>query len=330
MSNIKEMEQAFIEQLNEWHTFYEPYDTELDIALHKAYAEVLKKGKNNIDWNSIRFSPSGATKCPRELYSKLKKLRPDNNKLNPHQRRYMSQGTALGDWLQREILLCERYYENFTGKKPRFTFARTKEGYPAFEDFVFTQKEVTYDEETFNLIGTCDGIMIDNETGEKVLLEVKSKQNTPSKTSLSAMKEPQEEHVKQVACYGEMYGVDKALIVYINGAKVEWFADEEKIKRTPDIRVFGVEITEDLKEETFEHFALVTECFKNDKPILPDLKKWLFNTYKQAISESMSDEEYKNLKDSYNYLIQFGLLKPYEERSIEEALLDIKQRRASV
>ena len=172
--------------------------------------------------------------------------------------------------------------------------------------------------------------MIDNKTGEKVLLEVKSKQNTPSKTSLSAMKEPQESHVKQVACYGEMYDVEKALIVYINGAKVEWFADDEKIKRTPDIRVFGVDITDDLKEEVFEHFAIVTESFHKDKPLLPDLKEWLFNNYKQAISESLSDDDVKKLEESYGYLADLGMLKPYEERSVENALLDIKQRRASL
>ena len=330
MSNIKEIEKSFIEQLDEWHRYFEPYDTELDIALHKSYYQVLKNGKKHIDWNSVRFSPSGATKDARELYSKLKKLKPDEVKLNPHQRRYMSQGTALGDWLQREILLCERHYEKFTGKKPRFTFARTKEGYPAFEDFVFSQKEVNFNGQSFNLIGTCDGIMVDNKTGEKVLLEVKSKQNTPSKTSLSAMKEPQESHVKQVACYGEMYDVEKALIVYINGAKVEWFADDEKIKRTPDIRVFGVDITDDLKEEVFEHFAIVTESFHKDKPLLPDLKEWLFNDYKQAISESLSDDDVKKLEESYGYLADLGMLKPYEERSVESALLDIKQRRASL
>ena len=64
---------------------------------------------------------------------------------------------------------------------------------------------MTWKGEEFSLLGTTDGIMVDRRTGEKIGLEIKSKQETPSKTSLSAMKEADPKHVKQCVSYGEMY-----------------------------------------------------------------------------------------------------------------------------
>lgn len=318
--------QAFLDQMNDWHTYSEPYDTPLDQWLHQSYAEELKKG-NKINWTERYFSPSSADKTATELFAKAKRFKKDEIRWKPHQRRYMSLGTAIGDWLQRDILLCERHYEKLSGNKPRFTMGLI-DGKPAFEDFVKTSHPMEWDGQKFNINGTCDGILIDNETGEKVLLEVKSKQSTPAKTSLFSMKKAEDKHVKQTVCYGSMYGVDKAIIVYVNGAKEGWFADDEKLRKTPDLRAFDVEITDDLREEVFGHFADVCRIIDSDRMPIPDLREWEFSEYKDSITKRLTDEEFSNLLRVAE--VQAELSEGFEKNNILKGLDDIKRRRAEI
>ena len=90
---------AFLDQMNEFHTYYEPFDTPLQQWLNELYGEELKI-KNKMDYRGRYFSPSGADNTATELFAKAKRFKKDNKRLAPHQRRYMAQGTALGDWLQ--------------------------------------------------------------------------------------------------------------------------------------------------------------------------------------------------------------------------------------
>lgn len=319
--------EAFLEQMNDWHTYPEPYeDIDLDHWLHKSYADVLLREKK-IDWSVPYFSPSGASKQLCELYAKAKRFKKDKVRWKPHQRRYMSQGTALGDWLQRDIMLCERYYEKLSGKKPRFVMGLVN-GEPAFENFIFKQHKMSWKGKEFSLLGTSDGIMVDTHTGEKVLLEVKSKQSTPAKTSLYSMREAEPSHIKQVVCYGEMYDVKRAIIVYVNGAKEGWFADDEKLKKTPDLRAFDVEITEELREEVFDHFVMALEVVESGRMPIPDLRDWEFSEYKQAIVEELSDEDFESMirvAEAYKLMSE-----PFVVNNIDKALADVRQRRKAI
>lgn len=317
----------FLEQMNEFHTYYEPFDTPLQQWLNELYGEELKI-KNKMDYRGRYFSPSGADKTATELFAKAKRFKKDDKRLSPHQRRYMAQGTALGDWLQYEVLLCERHFEKLTGKKPRFVMG-LKDGKPAFEEFVAKTHPMEWDGQKFNLNGMTDGIMIDTHTGEPVILEAKSKQNTPSKTSLYSMKEANPGHVKQTVCYGEMYGVDRAIIVYINGAKEGWFADEEKLRKTPDLRAFDVEFTDELKEEVFGHFADTCRIIDSGRMPIPDLRSWEFSEYKDAITKRLTDQEFEDTIRVAEIQLQMEDNK-FVSENIRKAIHDIKRRREAL
>lgn len=323
MINIEDLAKAFLEQMNEWHTYSEPYDDDLDAWLHERYAQV-KRQKKKVDWRKMYFSPSSASKQATELFAKSKRFKKDEIRWKPHQRRYMSQGTALGDWLQRDILLCERHYEKFTGEKPRFVMSLVDDN-PAFEDFVYVSKEVTHNGHTFNLNGTTDGIMIDTKTGKPVIIEFKSKQSTPAKTSLYSMREAEQKHIDQVVCYSQMYGVMDAIIVYVNGAKEGWFATDEKLAKTPDLRAFHIEVTDEMVDEVMTHLSDTAEIIKSGEMPVPSLTEWEFSEYKQSIVDRLTDDQYKQLLQVAEFQLQTTT--GFMNDMIRKALLDVKRRR---
>lgn len=325
-----EISQAILQQLDEFHTFDKPYDDDLGIWLHQSYADVLKKGKS-VDWRVLYFSPSSANVCPRALYEKAKKRRRDKGVWKPHQRRWVHIGEKVGDFVQEEFLLCERHFEKFTGKKPRFTMGLVdgvNGKVPAFEEFIYKQHKVEHNGETFYIMGTSDGILYDHETGQKVGLEIKSKQETPSKTSLRAMTDPKIDHVKQCVCYSIMYGLDKYVITYVNTAKKPWLASDEELAKTPDIRMFDVDVSESQKEEVLDFFADIARRVRENDPPLPDLMKWRFNDFKGAIIKSITDEEISKLEMICDFMAEDVPL--WQKRAMEGALEDIKQRKAAL
>ncbi|EKS8371774.1 hypothetical protein QC456_004152 [Bacillus cereus] len=294
-----EIAEEFRQFLETWHSYSEPYDTSLDIWLHESYAKVLSKG-SYLDYRSLPyFSPSSANSCPRELYEKALRSPRDQAEVKPWQRRWQFIGTNIGDAIQRDILLAERHYEKFTSEKPRFRIERTKDGYPAFEDFVKTRKVIEHNDQQFALIGTCDGILeYTDEHGviTRVGLEIKSKQTTYSKTSEYSLREPGADHVKQVTCYSLMYDLDYYIVLYMNASKKAWNMNEEDYAKYPDFRAFGVAITDDMRNEVLDKFASIVAAVNTKQPPKLDIEHWLFNNYKTACAQSLSDEEYEEIK----------------------------------
>lgn len=310
MTNIEHIASEFTDFLNEWHSYSEPYDTKLDAWLHEIYAKEMKKFKK-LDYKSAPyFSPSSAGKDARELYVKALKMPKDDDVVKPWQRRYTARGTAVGDWLQREILLAERHFEKFTGKKVPFTMARTSDGNPFFEDFVHGQRFFEHNGQRFSILGTNDGVLeYVDENGEikRVGLEIKSKQTSYSETGFQRMKEAKEDHVKQVTCYGLMYDLDAYLIVYVNCSIKAWFMSDEDWIKSPDIRVFGIDITDEMKTEILDKFAEVTRCVAEKTPPPLDLEKFRFNNFKRSCSISLSDEEYVEIKHQVRRMMRSRL-----------------------
>lgn len=317
-----ELSKALSKQLDTFHTYAQPYDDPLNIWLHQAYADVIREGKN-VNFGDIYFSPSSANACPRSLYHKAKKAKRDVKAWQPHQRRWVSLGTMIGDMLQYEMLLCERHYEKMTGTKPRFTMALVDGGTrPAFEDFIFKQHKVEHNGEKFSLLGTSDGIMVDNETGNLVGLEIKSKQQTPSTTSIRAMTSPKDDHIRQCVCYSIMYGVDKYVIAYYNGAKKAWDMSEEDYAKTPDLRLFDVDVSQSQKNDVLDFFADITRRVRENDPPLPDLLKWKFNDYKTEIARTLTNEEMASLEAIAPFVAED--LPAWQQRSVQAAMDEIK------
>lgn len=329
MTNVNQIAQDFTEFLDTFHSYREPYDSKMDAWLHELYANVLRKYQR-LDFKSVYFSPSSANSCPRELYVKAKKARKDDEDVKPWRRRWTAQGTSLGDWLQREVLLAERHYEKFTGERPRFGMSRTEAGEPFFEDFVKTQRFFEHNGQRFSLLGTCDGVLeYVNDDGEiiRVGLECKSKQTTAAQTSLHSMREPKEDHVKQITCYSLMYDVDYYLVIYVNASKKAWNMTKEEYEKTPDVRVFGVEITEDMKREVLDNFAAITEAVATGEAPKLDIERFGFNNFKTACALDLSDEEVTEIRKQASLAMKSSLPEWKKKKYLEayEFIVDTRE-----
>lgn len=71
---------------------------------------------------------------------------------------------------------------------------------------------------------------------------------------------------------------------------------EEDYEKTPDIRVFEVDITEEMKNDVLDYFADVIDDVVNQTPPPMDWEKWNFCDYKTAIAQSMTDEEFAEMR----------------------------------
>ncbi len=287
--NIEQIAKEFTKELDRWYSQAEQYDNELDRQIHRWYSN-----PPTVWPKRPYFSPSNSKACPRELYMKAKRAPKDSFPKPPYQGRWQEIGTAIGDVVQRTVLAMER---NLPGCP--FKFERNPDGTPMFEDFAKRNVKIERNRQTFYLYGTCDGIMeykADNGEIIRVGLEVKSKQSTPAKTSLYSFKEAEEGHRKQCVAYSIMYNVDYYIILYVNAAKKSWVMTDEEYEATPDIRAFGIEITDADRDELLDSFAEITEAINSENPPALDLSRWTFNSFKTACALSLSDEEYDEIK----------------------------------
>lgn len=317
---------ALTEQFNEFHMHDNMYDDPLDIFLHESYAKVMREGKG-VDWTKTYFSPSSANACPRALYHKVKKHKKDKKVWQPHQRRWVQIGTGIGDMIQKEMLLMARHYKKLIGRDPQYTMGMVN-GYPAFEEFIFKQHHIEHNGEKFSILGTSDGLMTVTGSDKLVGLEIKSKQQTPSKTSLSAMKEPQADHVKQVVCYSIMYDVEEFVIMYVNASHKAWEMTDEDFQKTPDIRLFDVAISESDKEDILDYFADIARRVRENDPPLPDLAKWKFNEYKDTISTTLTDDEVERLEMVTDFMKSDQPV--WMQKQMDMAMNDLKRRREAI
>ncbi|MEH6941643.1 hypothetical protein [Bacillus sp. JJ722] len=298
--NIEAIAQQFTQELDRWYSQPECWDNELDTMIHKWYANPPQVWPKR-----PYFSPSSSKACPRELYMKAKRAKKDVFAKQPHQGRWQEIGTAIGDVIQRTVLAMER---NLDGCP--FRFERNDDGTPVFEDFAKKNHEIMHNGQRFYLYGTCDGILeYITADGEilRVGLEIKSKQSTPAKTSLYSFKEAEEGHRKQCVAYSIMYDVDYYIILYVNAAKKAWVMTDEEYEATPDIRAFGFEITDADREELLDNFAEITKAINANEPPSLDLSRWTFNGFKTACAESLSDDEFAQVKRTAQQAMRSGL-----------------------
>src|SRR5699024_3650395 len=116
-----QIEGDLIAMLDEFHSLPEVWDNELDEQIAKWYSNPPKVWpKRDLPY----FSPSWATKCPREIFYRKQGAPKDIHPKPPHQTRWQRIGTVIGDMVQRELLSIERNFEKHTGNKPKFVFER--------------------------------------------------------------------------------------------------------------------------------------------------------------------------------------------------------------
>lgn len=313
----------FERYLDVWHSLPEVYDNDLDAQIHDWYMNVLRSKPVYPPRSIPYFSPSSANSDPRELYEKLRGAKRDGGGQPPYQGRWQRIGTAIGDVIQRDILFAERHYERVTGESPRFTFERDELGRPMFEDFA--KRAVTVG--NFALYGTGDGVMqYRTDDGEilRVGLEVKSKQTTYAQTSdYSTRNGPKDDHVKQTICYSLMYGsaaepLDYYVILYVNASKKAWEMTGEEYRKSPDIKAFGIDITDDMRRDVLDRFSSIVTAASLGKAPTLDLEHWTFNNYKRACAISLSDDELAEIDRKVAAMQRSGL-PDFKKRQYAEA-----------
>lgn len=321
----RQIAETIVGYIDDYHALPEVWDNALDTQIHRWYAEAP-----NVFPKRPYFSPSSANACPRMLYMKAKRAPKDGFDKQPHQTRWQQIGTLIGDMVQRDILAMERNYEKKRGKPLPFKFERNGDGTPVFEDFAKKNALVEHNGKRFYLYGTCDGILeyADEDTGEilRVGLEIKSKQTTAAKTSEYSMRKPEEKHVKQCVAYSHMYDVDFYVLLYVNASKKSWVYDDDQYANNPDIRAFGVYITDDDRKELFDYLAQVQASIDDGKPMPLDLDNWTFNGFKRACADSLTDEEFTELERKKKAMLRSNLPE-FKKRGVVEAVDMIEELR---
>jgi len=339
LANIRKQNQAqeiadeFVSYMAEFHSYAQPYDDAMDAEFYEQYARVLREQSKwgYFNWKTAPdgtprplFSPSSAGNSERELYEKVRRSKKDESNPTPNQRDWTGLGSAVGGYLQREIMLAERHFKKLTGKEPRFRFERTERNEPAFEHFKKTIHEVEYDGEKFGLNGLPDGILLyTTDDGEvlRVGLEVKSFQK--SWTDFKKLADPKQAHVDQTIVYSEMYGLDYYIVLYHLTYGYDWF--REDVERN---KAFGKYISQAERDTVLEKFARVTKAAREGIAPPLDLTTFRFNDYKTAISQNLSDEEYEAIRQQVEQ-VKRSRLPDYKKRGYIEALDFIDSVRGS-
>ena len=324
---VHQLAEEFTQLLNDWHSLPETWDNALDSQIHEWYVNPPK-----LFPKKPYFSPSAANGCPRELYEKAKGAKRDKGGQPPYQKRWTSIGTLIGDMIQRDLLFIEKHGEKALGYTPRFRFERNASGQPMFEDFAKASVPIKTEDTFFHLYGAPDGIMqYVTDDGEviRIGLEIKSKQTSAARTSLYSLREADEKHVAQVTAYAVMYDLDYYLILYVNTAKKAWVLSDKDFAETPDIRVFGVECTQERKERLIGQLAEIQKAVDNGTPPKLDIGKWTFNGFKTACAKSLSDEEMAEISEQVRKIERSGV-RDFMKRQYREALDDLLAKREAL
>lgn len=252
----------FLEELNKYH-LSDNYNTEVERWLHLRYAEILNK-KKGFDFSVPFFSPSSAGKGDLELYLKNKRVKKTPQEVSPSTRRGFILGTNIGSMIQTEIL------KMMAAKKGGPVRLKVTKAGPLMEDWIFKTKKVHYDGVDFSIMGQGDGILEIN--GEDVILEIKSVQN---KSQFDNMYEAKQDHIDQCVCYSEMYGIKKAIILYVSTSR-EWNPNFN------DLKAYDVEITPSDRDRVLSKFSRIVKLKE-----FPSFSfwEWRFSDYKEYIAK---------------------------------------------
>lgn len=273
--------QEFQDMINEYHSKDIFPDNEIELAFLKDQTEQITDGKKNMrgtwDNNLPTFSPSGVSECERGLAFKILKADQDEQIMEPYQRRWVKNGSAIHERTQKDFAYMEKYM-----KDAPFHIMRTKEGKFAWERNTRTVKQFTHNGQTFQIYGMCDGMLWDNVREKRIGYDFKTKSTTIAVIGDYKMKAPQENNLAQMVAYSLLFEVDEFFIHYESLAKDSWSKGKEA---RSDIRVFHVTITEEMKTALLDKLAgIVTDLENNELPN-PDFDKCMFCKYRQICAE---------------------------------------------
>lgn len=275
----QELKQGIVDHFNKLHsiTFWPNKEIEKQLIddelkdLDSSFADVgLKDGV-------IMFSPSSASKCERELFLKATKSKKDAVTMQPYQRRWTRNSTAVHRAVQKDLMYAEKVL-----KDPLFTVERTEEGRPAWEKNIAHVVQFEHNGIPFQLYGMMDGILRYSPDGSRIGFEFKTKSTTIAAVGDYKMKEATPDHVTQCTAYSLLFGVDEFLITYESVAKDSWMKGPDA---KPDMRAFYVHVTDEDRQRLLDKFAAVAEQYYDGEVPAPDFSKCIFCPFKTRCKE---------------------------------------------
>lgn len=225
----------------------------------------------------IMFSPSSASKCPRELFLKATRASKDAITAYPYQKRWTRNSTAVHRAVQKDLLYAEKVLS-----APQFRVKRTADGRPSWERNIAHVVQMEHKGIPFQLYGMMDGILEYMPDGSSVGFEFKTKSTTIAAVGEFKMKEATQDHVIQCSAYSLLFGVDEFLIVYESVAKDNWNKGPDA---KPDMRSFYVHVTDQEREQLLDKFASIAANYYDGEISRPDFSKCLFCPFKGRCQE---------------------------------------------
>lgn len=270
------MASALYNMFNDLHSMEYYSDINIEkILLNQRMQEVNNIVKPHVPTEydgMVYFSPSGASKCCRELYYKALKSEKDPQPFYPYQKRWTRNASAVHEAVQRDLL----YAEKVLPEAP-FRVARTEEGLPKWEENIKTFKVIEHNGAKFGLYGMSDGILINTETGKEVGFEFKTKSTTIGAVGNYKMKDASESHKLQCTAYAILFGIYDHIIMYESLAKDGWNkGTEAKV----DFRTFYHQVKDEDVKGLLDKYAYVTKCVETLDPPPKELDKCMFCPYK--------------------------------------------------
>lgn len=259
------------EQFNNFHSMnIYPLDNEIEKYFYYNKIENLTP-KHKSDYGGIKFTPSSADKCSRELYYKFINITADTVEQLPYHKRWTRNSTAVHESTQLDLLYMEKYL-----KDPKFTVLRTSDGKPAWEENIKQTVEIPYKGHNVVLTGMMDGQLVYHPTGEIVGFEFKTKSNSVAQVGTYKMKEPSHSHKQQCVAYSLMWGINTFIILYEAVAKDGW---GKGIDARPDLRAFEFNVTDEMRIELLDKFVNIIEDVNSKTVPLKEPDKCMFCNY---------------------------------------------------
>lgn len=205
----------------------------------------------------MRFSPSEAAKCPRELFYMFKNEPTDPPQpRRPLRARITDVGHGLHSQRQEHLIKMDDALMK-KGIQPTFRVKKIDDT-PAIE--AKFKKEIEYRGEVFSISGRLDGILeFYNEDGEKIGEAVWDLKAKTLKRKLSQLDRENKKYLPQMVCYRILTDIPFAIIEY-ESAQKDWGKDEPN----GDVRRVIIEITDDMVKAVLDKFAYVTACVRTE------------------------------------------------------------------
>lgn len=271
--------QEFQNSIDEFHRMNVNDDHELDIKLLKDEIAQLTESNLRGTWNEslMTFSPSGASKCERELWFKEIKAPQDEIVFEPYQKRWVRNGTYIHKAVQRDLVYMEKYLPDCP-----FEVLKTKEGRFAWERNTRTVTQLEHNGVEFQIYGMMDAVLWHKETKKKIGFDLKTKSTTIASVGDYKLKVPQDNNVAQMVAYSLLFGIDDFLIPYESLAKDNWTKGKEARN---DMKTFLIHVTPEMKAQLLDKFARVAEQYYTGYNPAPEYSKCLFCSYKTSCDE---------------------------------------------